>query len=238
MENTVKLQKYNNDKAANLKKAASGAVYQNGSLEKKIDSKQDSDSFIQKANINQNEKASFDKKFNLATAFKNFAQGVVSPVTELFNPKTLLFLGSLKLLTTGLMVATLGSIAPAFVALGAGFGLMECGVGAYNLLKAKNGEDFNKSFYHAGVAAVFGLLAVLSSRWALKSGKLSMGGNLFRTTCRCISETPKKLKETFKRIANGEAWKSFKSGQAWDYIKQEFTSVKTITKGFTKPFHK
>lgn len=118
-----------------------------------------------------------DGKFSLREAGKNFIKGLVSPITAIFSSVKNFAIGAgIIAAGVGLIAVTGGAAAIPLIALGVTTGVITSGVGMYNLITAKNGDDAEKSFYKFG-QALFEIGGSLhGARMGLKGALFGNGG--------------------------------------------------------------
>lgn len=152
-------------------------------------------------------------KFDLDEGIKNFAKGLVSPVTAMFSsPQN--FMAGVGSIAVGAVatVATGGAILPVFVAFGVGAGLFQGGKAVYAISQAKNGDDVEKALFDAGTATFTLGSSVLGAKSALKGANIETDGlNPISATIKCIKETPSLVVKSFNYIKDGSALAAFTS---------------------------
>lgn len=150
-------------------------------------------------------KKSNDGKFSFAEAMKNFGKGLVSPLTSMFQSSKSFLIGSATILgSVALVVATGGAAAPLLVAAGVGMGVIQAGKAAYNIAKAKNGDDIEKAFFDIGGATGALGLSLFGAKASLRqAGMETEGMNAFNGVAKCFKNA-----KTFV----GESVETFKSG--------------------------
>ncbi len=120
---------------------------------------EEEDDFVSKPNFNQPNKRKEPITFELAV--KGFLNGLISPITSLTNPKTLLLLGLGGLLATFLPVTL-----PLMFIAGALYSGYLCGAGINNAITcASNGdsEGFKKAFENIGAGCAGFVLTGITS---------------------------------------------------------------------------
>lgn len=178
--------------------------------ESKIDIKADKpDAFVSKAVTTK----ANNGKFDLDEGVKNFAKGLVSPVTAMFaSPQN--FMAGIGSIAVGAVatIATGGAILPVFVAFGVGAGLVQGGKAAFAISQAKNGDDVEKALFDAGTASFTLASSVLGAKSALKGANIETNGlNPISATIKCIKETPSLVVKSFNYIKDGSALAAFTS---------------------------
>lgn len=159
--------------------------------------------------------SSNDGKFSFWEAAKNFAKGLVSPITSMFSSVGSFVTGA-AIMAAGaaLIVATGGAATPFLLTLGLGLGFIQGGVAAYQIITAENGDDIERAFYGLGAASssvglsVWGVRAStrqLSRFTALSNDQLSKT-SLLRLVKLALKSAPQSASTTLRMIYTGQAW--------------------------------
>ena len=146
-----------------------------------------------------------DGKFSFFEAAKNFAKGLVSPITSMFESKKNFFTGAAMIIGSAvLVVATGGAATPFLLAAGVAMGAVQGGQAVYKIAKAKDGDDVEKAFYDIGGATGAIGLSVAGAKGSLKSAGLeSEGLNAFSATVKCFTSAKAQVVESFNVFKNG-----------------------------------
>lgn len=146
-----------------------------------------------------------DGKFSAKEALKNFAKGLVSPITSMFSSgKNFLISSSIFAGTSALVVATNGAIAPVLVAAGVVMGAVQAGKAALKIAKAKNGDDVEKAFYDIGGATTAVGLSTLGAKTSLRQvGMQTEKMNVFKSTVECFKNIKPLVIESFSSFKSG-----------------------------------
>ncbi len=161
-----------------------------------------------------------DGKISPLNKLKNFAKGIISPITSMFkSPKN--FLMGVGAIAGGaaLIVATGGAAAPVLVALGVTGGAVQLGVSAYKASTAKTDKEAEEAWLGmgAGTSAVVG--SVAGAKSALKASGFDSGKmNCIQATIQCFKNLPKNIANSFN---------AFKSGAALTNLKNMFVRKKS-----------
>lgn len=117
---------------------------------------------------------SSDGKFSLSQASKNFAKGLISPITGLFSSGKAFLTGVGMIAgSVALIAATGGAAAPVLVAAGLGMGVFQAGKAAVKIAKAKDGDDIEKAFFDVGGATSTIGLSLVGAKGSLKQAGIS-----------------------------------------------------------------
>ena len=178
-----------------------------------------------------------DGKFSFIEAAKNFAKGIISPITSMFESKKNFLIGAATIVGSGvLVVATGGAITPLLIAAGVTMGALQGAKGVYKLATAKNGDDVEKAFYDVGGATGAVGLSVLGAKGSLDSAAIKTRGlNAFSSTSKCFTSAKAQAVESFNTFKNGY----FKTNLS-NFIKPFFQPkvYKQYSKQFTAEGHK
>lgn len=188
--------------------------------------------------------ASNDGKFSTSEAVKNFAKGLVSPITGMFSSKKS-FLTGAAMIAGGaiLVIATGGAAAPLLVGAGVAMGAVQAGQAAYKIAKAKNGDDVEKAFYDIGGATGTIGLSVMGAKTSLKqAGVATEGLNSFSATAKCFTTAKSTATESamtfktgyFKRNLYNTIVKPFKQSKTFKTYTDEIYAEgqKNFKEGF------
>jgi len=170
----------------------------------------DAISFISNNSNTQSNKLDYsidDGKISFADKVKNFAKGLISPITNMFSsPKNFLIGTGMIAVGTALTIATGGAIAPLFVALGVTGGAIQLGSSIVKVHNATT-DDEAKSAWHgmgAGTSAVG--MSVLGSKAALKGAGIETEGmSFFDATIACFEQSPSLISKSLNALTSGEA---------------------------------
>ncbi|MBQ3641390.1 hypothetical protein II906_05660 [bacterium] len=162
-----------------------------------------------------------DGKISFKDKLKNFAKGIVSPITTMFSsPKNFLIGAGMIAGGALLMVATGGAAAPALVALGVAGGAVQLGVGAYKAHNAKTDAEAEQAWQGIGAGTSAIAMSVAGSKAALKgAGVDTKGMGFLRATAECFKQAPKSVSNSVT---------AFKSGEALLNVKNVFKPKETI----------
>lgn len=168
-----------------------------------------------------------DGKISFGDKMKNFAKGVVSPITSMFkSPKNFLIGAATIAAGAALIVATSGVAAPVLVALGVTGGGLKFASSAIKAGRAKTDEDARKAWrgMGAGVGTVAG--SVAGAKPALRAvGVETEGMSALNATINCFRLTPCLIRGSFQAFTSGEALNNlrnfFNRNQA-DYLDDDF----------------
>ena len=172
-----------------------------------------------------------DGKISLGDKLKNFAKGLVKPITAMFS-STKNFLIGAGMIAAGaaVTIATGGAAAPVFVALGVAGGAIQLCKGIYNASKAKTDDEAKAAWQGIGAGTSAVGMSVIGSKGALKgAGVDTKGMGFLKSTIECFKQVPSSVSKSVN---------SFTSGKAFTNIKNIFSSKKTINteqKAETKP---
>jgi hypothetical protein len=146
-----------------------------------------------------------DRKFSTSEALKNFAKGMISPVTSMFSSMKNFAIGAGMIAGSALLLAaTGGAAAPLLVVTGVSMGLIQAGGAAYKITKAKNGDDVEKAFYDIGGATSVIGLSVLGAKSSLKQANLEIDGLSSLSSVRtCFTSVKKLSQENFNVFKSG-----------------------------------
>lgn len=146
-----------------------------------------------------------DGKFSFSQAMKNFAHGLVSPITNMFSSPTNFLIGAGVMAGSVLLVgATGGAAAPFLVAAGVTMGAIQAGEGISKIVKAKNGDDVEKAFYDLGGATSTIGLSVTGAKNSLKQANIdSKELGIFGATKKCFTSLTGLAKESFDVVKFG-----------------------------------
>ncbi len=148
-----------------------------------------------------------DGKISTGDKAKNFAKGLISPITNMFSsPKNFLIGAGMIAGGVALTIATGGTIAPLFVAAGVTGGAIQLGKGIYNASNATTDAEAEAAWQGMGAGTTAIGLSVAGAKSALKgAGVETEGLNLFSATVECFKQSPKALSKTVNMFASGEA---------------------------------
>lgn len=154
-----------------------------------------------------------DGKFSLSEAAKNFAKGLVSPITGMFSSWKNFALGVGMIAGSALLIAaTGGAAAPVLVAAGVAMGAVQAGSAAVKIATAKNGDDIEKAFYDVGGATSTIGLSVLGAKGALKQANVETEGiKAFGAVKKCFTSSKDLAKESFDVFKSGHYKNNLKS---------------------------
>lgn len=146
-----------------------------------------------------------DGKFSTKEALKNFAKGVISPITSMFSSgKNFLISSSIFAGTSALVVATNGAVAPLLVTVGVLMGAVQAGKAVFKIAKAKNGDDVEKAFYDIGGATTAIGLSTLGAKTSLRQvGMQTDKMNVFKSTVECFKNIKPLVIESFGSFKSG-----------------------------------
>lgn len=124
---------------------------------------------------------------------KNFAKGLISPITAMFSsPKN--FLAGAGMIAAGaaLTIATGGAIAPLFIALGVTGGTVQLCTSMYKASKATTDIEAEMAWQGIGSGTSTVGLSLLGSKSALKSAGVDTKGiGFLKATAACFKQVPK-----------------------------------------------
>lgn len=151
------------------------------------------------------EDKSSDGKFSCSEAVRNFARGLISPITSMFSsPKNFLVGVGMTAGSMALIAATGGAAAPILVAAGIGIGAIQAGKAAYGIATAKNGDDIERAFYDVGGATSAIGLSAAGAKSALKQANMETEGlNLLNSIKKCFSSSKTLASESFNVFKTG-----------------------------------
>lgn len=146
-----------------------------------------------------------DGKFSFSEAAKNFAKGIISPVTSMFSSPMNFLIGTGMIAGSVLLIgATGGAAAPVLIASGIGIGAFESAKATYKVIKAKNGDDVEKAFFNFGVAATSIGLSASGAKGSLKQASIeSEGLNVFGATKKCLTSAKELFMESLEIFKSG-----------------------------------
>ena len=148
-----------------------------------------------------------DGKISFGDKIKNFAKGLISPVTNMFSsPKNFLIGAGMIAAGAALTIATGGAIAPLFVAAGVTGGAIQLGTSIYKAHNAKTDEEARMAWQGMGAGTTAVGLSVIGAKSALKgAGVNTEGMNPLSATVECFKQSPKALSKTVNMFTSGEA---------------------------------
>ena len=154
-----------------------------------------------------------DGKISTKDKMKNFAKGLITPITAMFSsPKSFLIGAGMIAVGAGFTIATGGAIAPLMVALGVTGGALQLGTSVYKASKATTDEEAIKAWQGigAGTSAVVG--SVAGSKAALKgAGVNTKGMNSLTATIECFKQIPNSISKSASAFVSGQAITNFKN---------------------------
>ena len=147
-----------------------------------------------------------DGKITLGEKIKNFAKGVVSPITTMFKSPKNFFIGTGLILGTGLLVAATGGAAAPFL-VGAGIigGGIQIGLNAHKAKNAKTDQEAKNAWQGIGTGTTAVATSVIGAKGALKvSGTDTSKMGFLKATFECLKQSPKSLKNSVNAFKSGE----------------------------------
>ncbi len=171
-----------------------------------------------------------DGKFSLSEALKNFGKGLISPITSMFSsPKNFLIGAGMILGSMALIAATGGAAAPIMIASGIAIGTIQAGKAVYDIVTAKNGDDYEKAFYNAGGATSTIGLSVLGAKSALKQAGVNTKGLGFLSSIKkCFTSSKNLSIDCFKVFKTGHYKTNL--ANAWKIITKPYKLIKNSKK--------
>jgi hypothetical protein len=149
-----------------------------------------------------------NKRFDLKVAGSNFLNGVISPITSIFeSPTSMAVTAGVGALGYALLRATKGAIGPLFVVAGGAIAAFQAGQGIAQFVKAKDGDEREKSFTTMGSAVGTGALTALSAKPLLKGANIvenvdSM--SMTKATVECFKAAKTSASKTLTSLNNEE----------------------------------
>ena len=170
------------------------------------------------AKIEQLDKDTFDYsiddgKISPKDKLKNFAKGLISPITALFSsPKNFLIGAGIIAAGAALTIATGGAIAPIFVALGVTGGAIQLGTSIYKASKATTDDEAKSAWQGMGAGTSAVGMSVLGSKAALKgAGVDTKGMGFLKATVECFKQVPSSVSKSVGAFTSGEALTNLKN---------------------------
>lgn len=157
----------------------------------------------------QRNTASFDKssdgKFTVSEALKNFAKGIVSPITSMFSSKTAFLTGVGMIAgSAALVIATGGAATPLLVMAGVAMGTAQAANAGYKIIKAKNGDDVEKAFYEIGGATSTIGLSAWGAKGSLKQAGIETEGlSHLQAVAKCFKSAKALAQESLMTFRTG-----------------------------------
>ncbi len=154
-----------------------------------------------------------DGKISFGDKVKNFAKGLVSPITALFSsPKNFLIGAGMIAAGAALTIATGGAIAPLFVALGVTGGAIQLGTSIYKTSKATTDDEARQAYQGIGAGTSAVGMSVLGSKAALKgAGVDTKGMGFLRATVECFKQVPSSVSKSVGAFTSGQALTNIKN---------------------------
>ena len=146
-----------------------------------------------------------DGKITLSEKVKNFAKGIVAPITTMFKSPKNFLIGAGMIAGTGLLIAaTGGAAAPVLVAAGAIGGGIQIGVNAYKAKNAKTDIEAKNAWQGMGTGTTAVATSVIGAKSALKaSGTDTSKMGIIKSTFECIKQAPKSIKNSINAFKSG-----------------------------------
>lgn len=146
-----------------------------------------------------------DGKFSCSEAVRNFAKGLISPITSMFStPKDFIMGLGMAAGSIALIAATGGAAAPILAAVGVGMGAVQAGKAVYQIASAKNGDDVEKAFYNIGGATTTIGLSSAGAKTALKQANIKTDGlNVIGSVKECFLSSKKLALQSFDIFKTG-----------------------------------
>ena len=154
-----------------------------------------------------------DGKIPLGDKVKNFAKGLISPITAIFSsPKNFLIAAGMIAGGAALTIATGGAIAPLFVALGVTGGAVQLGKSIYKASKAATDDEAKQAWQGMGAGTSAVGMSVLGSKAALKgAGVDTKGIGFLKATLECFKQVPNSVSKSVGAFTSGEALTNLKN---------------------------
>lgn len=155
---------------------------------------------------------SCDGKFSFSEAAKNFAKGIVSPITNMFASVQNFAIGAGMIVgSMALIAATAGAAAPVLVAVGLGLGTVQAGKAVYKVVTAKNPDDVEKAFYNLGEATSAVGLSAIGAKTSLRQANFETEGlSVLNAVKKCFTSSKDLIKESFNVFKSGYFKTNFK----------------------------
>lgn len=175
----------------------------------------------------QKKEQNSDEKFSFFRAAKNFAKGLVSPITGMFESKKAFAMGALTIAgSTGLVAAFGMPAAIAMIGIGVGLGTLQGAKAIYKFASAKNNKEREDSFYDAGGACGTIGLSTLGAKGTLRlSGIKTKGMSSFKATLECLKDFKNSAKECFEIFKSGHYKSNFKNAISNLFVPKKFKKI-------------
>ncbi len=172
-----------------------------------------------------------DGKISFKDKLKNFAKGIVSPITTMFSSPKNFAIGAASIVGISVLTAaTGGAITPLLIASGVTMGGIQIARSAYNAATAATDDEARQAWQGmgAGTTAVAG--SVAGAKGALKaSGVDTANMSALEATLQCFKSVPSSI---------GKSFNAFKTGAALTNIKNAFGINKKESSKGTKTDNK
>ncbi len=154
-----------------------------------------------------------DGKISFSDKIKNFAKGIISPITTLFSsPKNFVMGVGIIAAGSALMIATGGALAPVLVGLGLAGGTVQLGISIYKASKATTDEEAKNAWQGIGSGTSNIALSVTGAKASLKAAGVDTSNmNCLKATVECFKQIPLSIKNSVNAFTSGQALTNIKN---------------------------
>ena len=154
-----------------------------------------------------------DGKITFGEKVKNFAKGIIAPVTTMFkSPKNFLIGAGMIAGTAALIAATGGAAAPVLAAAGVIGGGIQIGINANKAKNAATDIQAKEAWQGMGTGTTAVVGSAIGAKSALKaSGSDTSKMGIIKSTFECIKQAPANLKKSVDAFKTGAFITNLKS---------------------------